>query len=280
MNDDDPRRPRERRVPAPSDDVPPLRDAARAPDGPWRVGDAPRGGPRPGDAADPPDDVRPLRDALRGEADTVSGGPAPVEAVLRRGRAARRRRTGALAGAAAAAAALLALVPLTGREITPAPAPPATAPPVTPRPEPVRTVAPYEPVAIGHGHSMALLPDGRQNHVTGRGDIRDAVATARGLSGDNIAPGSLSGGRDTDGGRPVLFSGAFRTDEVPAGVEVRLDSGERLRAGMLRLPGDPDWGTYYAFGTPAAGQQGWTVTAFAADGRLLVETRFDAAPGG
>ncbi|WP_147992520.1 hypothetical protein [Streptomyces sp. t39] len=226
------------------------------------------------------DDTRPLRDALRREADTVSGAPAPVDAVLLRGRAARRRRAGVLAGAAAAVVAVLAVMPLAGREVAPAPAPPATAPPVTPRPEPLRTVAPYEPVAIGHGRSMALLPDGRQNHVAGYGDIRDAVATARGLSGDNIPPRSLSGGRDTDPGRPVLFSGAFRTDEVPAGVEVRLDSGERLRAGMLRLPGDPDWGTYYAFGTRAAGNQSWTVTAYAADGRVLVETHFDQASGG
>ncbi|MFE7382449.1 hypothetical protein ACFU9F_19000 [Streptomyces zhihengii] len=258
-------------------------DATEFADGPRRVGDAARrGGPRPADAVGHPGDIRPLRDALRREADTVSGGPAPVDAVLLRGRAARRRRNAALAGAAAAVVAVLAVVPLAGREaaLVPVPVPPATVAPVTPRPEPVRTVAPYETVDIGHGRTMALLPDGEQNHVAGHGDIRDEVDAARDLAGENIRPDSLSGGRDLDPGRPVMFSGVFRTGEVPAAVEVRIDSGERLRAGMLRLPGDPDWGTYYAFGPEAAGNQNWTVTAYAADGRVLVETRFDQASGG
>lgn len=266
VNDDDLPYPDEHRVPAPSD-------------GTRRVGGA-GGAPRRGDAAGLPDDTRALRDAMRREADDVSGGPAPVDAVVLRGRAARRRRHAALAGAAAAVVAVLAVVPLAGREVVSVPVPPATVPPVTPRPEPVRTVAPYETVDIGHGRTMALLPDGEQNHVAGHGDISAEVDAARDLGGENIRPDSLSGGQDLEPGRPVLFSGVFRTGEFPAAVEVRLDSGERLRAGMLRLPGDPDWGTYYAFGPESAGKQSWTVTAYAADGRALVETHFDHAAGG
>lgn len=232
------------------------------------------------------DDMR-LVDALRREADTVPVGRAPVEDVVLRGRRARRRRTAAVAGAATAVAALLAFgtvgVPSPAQDpAPPATAPPATAPPAPAPPPKIRTVRPYEPVAVGHGYSMALLPDGRQNYVAGRGDIRASVEESRAYSGDSIPPDSISSGRDTDAGEPSFFQGAFRTGTAPARMEVRLESGERLPARMLRLPDAGDWGTYYAFG--AVGQDtegGWTVTAYAADGSVLVERHFGvvASPG-
>ncbi|GGT16455.1 hypothetical protein GCM10010271_19170 [Streptomyces kurssanovii] len=225
------------------------------------------------------DDLR-LGDALRHAADAVPVGPAPVDEVLRRGRATRRRRTAACAGGVVTMiAVVLALVPLTGRSPHPAPPPPATAPPVTATPSGVRTVQPYEPVAIGHGIGMALLPDGRQNYVVGPGDLRAAIDAARSYTGDNIRDDALSSGKDLDT-EHVLYRGAFHTGAVPSRIEVRLDSGERFEASMLRLQGDPGWGTYYAFGDPARGAEGWTVTAYAADGGVLVEQHFGnpAAP--
>ncbi|MGN9791409.1 hypothetical protein ACTMTU_09935 [Streptomyces sp. OZ13] len=218
------------------------------------------------------DDMR-LVDALRREADAVRVGPPPVEEVLRRGRAARRRRTAAVAGAVTVIAGVLALVPLSGRSPHPAPPPPATAPPVTSTPASIRTVQPYEPVALGHGIGMALLPDGRQNYVVGPGDLTAAIDDARSYTGESIRDDSLSSGRDIDPGH-VLYRGAFRTDTVPSRIEVRLDSGERFAASVLRLQGDPGWGTYYAFADPARGTEGWTVTAYAADGGVLVEQHF------
>ncbi|MFJ8074837.1 hypothetical protein ACIQ7Q_13120 [Streptomyces sp. NPDC096176] len=221
------------------------------------------------------DDMR-LGDTLRREADAVPVGPAPVDEVLRRGRAARRRRTAAGAGAFTVLAVVLALVPLTGRSPHPPPPPPATAPPVTAMPSSIRTVQPYEPVAIGHGIGMALLPDGRQNYVVGPGDLTAAIDDARSYPGDNIRDDSISSGKDIDT-EHVLYRGAFRTDRVPSRVEVRLDSGERIAASVLRLHSDPGWGTYYAFGDPARGTEGWTVTAYGADGGVLVEQHFGNA---
>lgn len=167
-------------------------------------------------------------------------------------------------------------MPLTGQSPHPAP-PPVTAPPVTSTPSGIRTAQPYVPVAIGHGIGMALLPDGRQNYVVGPGDLTGAIDDARSYAGDNIRLGSLSSGRDIDT-EHVLYRGAFRTQAVPSRIEVRLDSGERFAASMLRS--DPGWGTYNAFGDPAGRTEGWTVTAYAADGGVLVEQHFGntAAP--
>lgn len=224
-----------------------------------------------------------LRDALRREADTVPHGPAPVDDVLRRGRTAHRRRTAALAGTATAVAALLTLGTLGGPSSAQDPAPPATAAPDTVPPAPVpppevRTVRPYEPVPLGHGFSMALLPDGRQNFVVGTGDIGASVEQSRQYAGDSIRPDSLSSGLSSGDG-PPLFYGAFRTDTVPARVEVRLDSGERLPTRALRLPGAEDWGTYYAFGDADHDIEGWTVTAYAGDGSVLAEQHFEGMGG-
>ncbi|ALC23116.1 hypothetical protein ACH46N_10325 [Streptomyces pristinaespiralis] len=220
-----------------------------------------------------------LGDALRREADAVPVGPAPVDGVLRRGRAARRRRTAAMAGGVTALVAVLAVVPLSG-ELTRrhTPSPPATAPPVTALPTAVRTVGPYEPEPIGRGHSMALLPDGAQNYVVGAGDIAESVDAARGYTGDNIGPESLSGGRIHDG-ELLLHHGAFRTRLLPARIEVRTDSGARSPASALRLPGEPGWGAYYAFGDASTADEGWTVTAYGADGGVLAERYFGAVSG-
>ncbi|WP_328860614.1 hypothetical protein [Streptomyces sp. NBC_00306] len=221
------------------------------------------------------DDLR-LGDALRREADAHAVGPAPVDAVLRRGRAARTRRRAAVAGAATVTAALavLAYAGVDGTHVSPSPAPPATAPAPsasTGRPG-VRTLQPYEVAGIGHGQKMVLLPEGEQNYVVQDGDIQQAVAAARQLPGDNIRPDSVSGGLSSGEG---LVHGAFRTDSPPARIVIRVADKE-YEAGVLSLRGEPDWGTYYAFPGPEVMQKGYTVTVYAADGSVLVQDRFNA----
>ncbi|MEU1281819.1 hypothetical protein [Streptomyces sp. NPDC005805] len=250
---------------------------------------------------------RALGEALRAEADTVPQGPAPVDEVVRRGRAARTRRralgAAALAGTGGALLGVLVLLPV-AREAAPgpepAPAPPASAPEVPAPPHRgVRTVAPYESVPIGRGWSLALLPEGAQNHVLGQGNLGAGLAAARGAVGDNIPPESLSGGAQwEDGSATVLYTGAFRSGTLPARITVRTEAGTVHPAGMLRLPGDPGWGVYHVFADEAAGAGGgeagaggsggsgtgfgtggWTVTAYRADGTVLLERHFDRPPG-
>ncbi|MER7051367.1 MULTISPECIES: hypothetical protein [unclassified Streptomyces] len=227
------------------------------------------------------DDRERLGELLREEADRIPVGAAPVDDVLRRGRrSARRRRRAAVAAvstaltAVTAVTALLVLGPATSSTPAPAtPAPPATAPP---RPTPSqeqpapRTVRPYRSVEIGHGLSMALLPDGRQNYVVGPGDISGSVEQAKHGVGDDIRPDTLSSGKSVDD-TYVLYHGAFRMAAPPARITVGPESGPRRTAAVLRLPDDPGWGTYYAFGDVATADAGFTVTAYDANGDVLFE---------
>ncbi|MEU3728367.1 hypothetical protein AB0E81_03005 [Streptomyces sp. NPDC033538] len=227
------------------------------------------------------DDQERLGELLREEADRFPLKPAPIDDVLRRGRrsARHRRRAAAAAMAAGSAsvavvAALLALGPITPTEPDPAtPAPPATAPP---RPTPSqeqrapRTVRPYQSVDIGHGLSMALLPDGRQNYVVGPGDISGSVEQAKNDVGANLRPGTLSSGKNVDDAY-VLYHGAFRMAAPPARITVGPGSGPRRTAAVLRLPDGPGWGAYYAFGEVARADAGFTVTAYDENGDVLFE---------
>ncbi|SFM04507.1 hypothetical protein, partial [Streptomyces pini] len=113
-----------------------------------------------------------LAEAMRREADTLAAGPVPVEALVREGRRlVRRRRTAAGAAAAAVLACLAGGVLLPSLPVSsgPAPAVPPAASSVPPAPsatpQGVRVVRPYEPVEIGQGALMGLLPEGRQNYV-------------------------------------------------------------------------------------------------------------------
>ncbi|MFD7438232.1 hypothetical protein [Streptomyces sp. NPDC059861] len=141
-----------------------------------------------------------------------------------------------------------------------------------------RVVRPYQPVEIGQGAKMGLLPEGKQNYVVAWNDFEEAVQQAKSLVGDDIRPNSLSGGMGVDGD-DVLFTGAFRTDEVPARITLCLGTGAEVEAGMLRLPGRPGWGTYYHDAAGAGRPQGAvTVTAYGADGSVLADLTYDASP--
>ncbi|MEU0082673.1 hypothetical protein [Streptomyces sp. NPDC006274] len=138
-----------------------------------------------------------------------------------------------------------------------------------------RVVQPYEPVEIGQGARMGLLPQGRQNYVVAWGDgFAESVAQAKKYVGDSIRPNSLSGGLHTDGD-DALFTGAFRTDTAPARITVRVDAGPERDAGVLMLPGEPGWGTYHLDAAGAgAPQESTEITAYGADGAVLATLSF------
>ena len=221
------------------------------------------------------DDLR-LGELLRHEADRFPTGPAPVDEVLRRGRVARRRRTAVAAGVITAVIGLVATLGLTDLARTATTSPPSTA---LPSPAPSRehqgprAVSPYEAVGIGHGHRMALLPDGRQNYVVGTGDIGAAVERAKESLGDNIPPDTFSSGRSVDG-QNILYFGAFSAKSLPSTIQLRFDSGRRETARVLTLPGYPQWGTYYVFCDASTADSDYTITAYAQDGEVLLEQRF------
>ncbi|MDX3526862.1 hypothetical protein P1P75_10515 [Streptomyces sp. ID05-39B] len=141
-----------------------------------------------------------------------------------------------------------------------------------------RVVRPYAPVDIGQGAKMGLLPEGRQNYVVAWDDYEEAVEQAKSLAGDSIRPNSISGGMGVDGD-DVLFTGAFRTDTVPARITLRIGAGSEVEAGMLRLPGTPGWGTYF-YDAAGAGrpQETVQVTAYDADGSVLADLAYEPSP--
>lgn len=135
----------------------------------------------------------------------------------------------------------------------------------------VRVVEPYEPVEIGRGALLGLLPEGRQNYVVAWGgpeDFRESVERARGVVGDDIRPGGLSLGYQQSPERGTLYTGAFRTDTEPARITVRAD-GRTWEAQMVRLPGDPGWGVYHVDAGRSAPDTRATVTAYGPDGTVL-----------
>ncbi|MDH6229332.1 hypothetical protein [Streptomyces sp. MJP52] len=143
-----------------------------------------------------------------------------------------------------------------------------------------RTVQPYQPVGIGQGAVMALLPEGRQNYVVAWTDVREAVEQAREMVGDDIRPESLSGGISIDGA-DVLYTGAWRTSTPPARITVRTADGAERDAGVLSLPGRPGWGTYYLDAAGSGTPQGTvTVTAYGPDGEVLATLAYEMFPTG
>ncbi|MGW4048507.1 hypothetical protein [Streptomyces sp. NPDC004721] len=186
-----------------------------------------------------------------------------------------------LAGGAGAAVAVertaghATRVPATVDAVAPAKAPGHAA--TAPGP---RIVRPYQPVSIGQGAVMALLPEGRQNHVVAWTDVREAVEQARGMVGDDIRPESLSGGIAVDGA-DVLYTGAWRTSTPPARIAVRTADGTERDAGVLSLPGRPGWGTYYLDATGAGTPRGAvTITAYGPDGAVLATLAYESSPAG
>ncbi|MFP8964652.1 hypothetical protein ACLIYP_29415 [Streptomyces nanhaiensis] len=222
-----------------------------------------------------------LAEAMRREAGTLIAGPPPVEALVREGRRLARRRRAAAGAAAAAVLACLAggvLLPPLLAPSGPAPAAPQAASPAPSVPSApsetlpgVRVVEPYEPVEIGQGALLGLLPEGRQNYVVAWGgpeDFRESVEAARGVVGDSLRAGSLSFGHSSSPGGGVLLTGAYRTETEPARITVTA-GGRTWEAGMVRLPGDPGWGVYHVDAGGTGPGTRATVTAYGPDGTVL-----------
>ncbi|MFE6281040.1 hypothetical protein [Streptomyces sp. NPDC057877] len=226
-----------------------------------------------------------LSEALRREVAGLPTSPAPVDAVVRAGRA-RRRRNRAVAGGAAALVVLAAVVglPSLWGASSPDRVEPAVTAPASPRPvgSGVRTVRPYEPVALAPGLRLGLLPEGRQNYVVTEPErFPQALRQARsGQLGDNLGPRSVSVGYGTTGRAGVEhIDGAWRLPEPPRRIVVTA-AGEEHRAELFTLPGSPGWGAYYLDTTGLPPFTSFTVTAYDEDGRAFDTVEVDVSlPG-
>ncbi|MQS36234.1 hypothetical protein [Streptomyces katsurahamanus] len=219
-----------------------------------------------------------LRVELRREADASPVGWPPIEEVVRRGRRARRRRAATTTGAVVAAALAVVgygAVPELSRArpiAPPATSVPGPAPTML-SPSHVRTVEPDRAFGIGREVRVALMSSGRQSFVVGAEEIESGIAarTGRDDVGENIGANSVSTGYSPQWG---LVSGAFRTDAVPRRIEVRALGGRSYTAALLRLPGDPGWGVYYAF-VDLGPRAVYEVAAYASDGRVQARARYE-----
>ncbi|ARQ69869.1 hypothetical protein [Streptomyces marincola] len=216
-----------------------------------------------------------------GALDALGAVPPPVDAVVRRGRVMRRRRRVALLGAAVAAAAALPLLPavLPSADQGRGPTPPAAGPPAV---REVREVRPRQPVDIGRGLRMGLLPEEDRGHVVApeaafQAEIADAESRiARG--GASEPPGGLTLSCREAGGA-LVCTGTWHTGAEPARVTVRAADGRAAEAYLLTLDGRPGWGGYHAdLGEGPAGEQ-VTVTARDAAGAVIAETQVAPGPG-
>ncbi|MFJ8694736.1 hypothetical protein [Streptomyces roseolilacinus] len=226
--------------------------------------------------------ARKLRTAFADAAHDVTPAPIPLAAIERAGRTRRRRRTTALAtcGALTVTAMTFALV----HTLTP-PGPPSVATPPSPvRPptpssvpspsaspsaKPPRIVAPGERVDVGGGRKVWLTEDGK--HWADSEGFENFRSVADG-NVDRSRPG-LS--HQSEGGQNAVFhSGLYYGTENAARLELTDATGRRTTATLLKLPGRPDWGVWYATTPPGppGGDGGGDekLALYDAAGRLLV----------
>ncbi|WP_049568454.1 hypothetical protein [Streptomyces sp. SBT349] len=226
---------------------------------------------------------------LRRAAGTLVVGSAPVEEMIRRGRAlrARRRLATAVAGTAgvlaAVLAACLAWLPTgagsagTGGPDDPAP-PAATREAPSPHGDdsgaPVEA-RPYEPVPINDETVLGLLPEGDENYVvTSPASFAEDIEAAKGYPGSNIRPGSISSGYSEDAGAVVLVEGAWRLDATPSRIEIAPEGQDvTYPATVVTLAGETGWGVYYLdAGRHPEFTFAFRVIAYDTNGEVLAET--------
>lgn len=223
---------------------------------------------------------------LRGEADRLFVTPPPVDQVMRRGRAMRRRRHLVAAAAVVAAVALpLGVTALFGLPWNQQQQPLAAASPS----DSPHVVGAGEPVDMGHGLWMGLLPeDSRDYVVAAESEFGKALERGAGVEEEGGGPGDgleepgvpvdpmiSQAAIATDGG--ALVYGRWQLDEEPAGIAVTAPGGER-DAQLLRLPEASGWGTYYADLGDVPPGSALTVSAYDADG-MVVASSSQAMPG-
>ena len=227
----------------------------------------------------------PLLEELRRAAADITPGEAPVEAIIRRGRALRaRRRLAAALGTATACvlavvlAAGLANRPAGTQAARPGGAGAATAAPAHPTGAPtpdtggaIRRVQPYERVLVDEHTVLGLLPEGEQNYVvTDPADFDEQIETARHYPGRNVPPGSIGAGIHVADG-DVLLEGVWRLDEIPARITIESTEDHVARpASMVMLTGESDWGVFYlAVPRPVQLPRTFHLTAYDEQGRVL-----------
>ncbi|MFE4050272.1 hypothetical protein [Streptomyces sp. YIM B13518] len=188
-----------------------------------------------------------LYDAFGEVADGLAPSPVPLAAIERAGRARRRRRT---AGLVIGCGLLLApLTAVTVRAVLPEHSPPerngvaATrpAPPGTPNTAgAVRVVAPGERVRAGAGVELWLTEEGEHWSTPGM------EHQFRSVVGRDAGPRHPTVGLMTETVGDRCFLSGLYTGAVDVGrVVVGTGDGE-VTASVVRLPGEPDWGVWYA----------------------------------
>ena len=136
----------------------------------------------------------------------------------------------------------------------------------------VRVVQADQPVDIGYGYVMALVEEGAPNWVMMPEDagFEGALEAAKN-NGGNIPPDTISV-RTSTSPEGSLYGGIFSTPGTfPARVTVETEGGAVLEADLLRLPGNPDWGTYHVDGGQLTEPRATKITAYAGDGTVLTE---------
>ncbi|MFE1577403.1 hypothetical protein [Streptomyces fradiae] len=209
--------------------------------------------------AGPDEAERRLRAALAEAAHEVAPAPVPLAAIAREGRTRHRRRATALASGCALAVAAVTLTLVQGLspagqsvparppapvQPPPAPSPPSPSPPAAPRPP--RTVAPGERVAAGGGWTVWLTESGK--HWAGP----DGYENSRSVTDGNVDTDRPGVTHQAQGdARGTFHSGLYYGTADAARLEITEANGRKTTATLLRLPGEPAWGVWYASTPPA-----------------------------
>ncbi|MFC9327877.1 hypothetical protein [Kitasatospora sp. NPDC057015] len=207
-----------------------------------------------------------LASALRQAADTMPVSTAPVDAVLRTGRAIRRRRTVRSAVSVAVLVPLCAAVTLVllppardGGRAAPVPTAPAAPPaPTAPAASGPALRPAGQPYGIGGGRELTLTAQGAE--VSGPG-----AGGSWSMPVDKVPPGEITATVLGDA-TSTLALGLYRGAAPAARVTVAL-GGRSVEAQVFALAGEPGWSVFVAPGVGRGTTP--TVTVFAADGGVL-----------
>ncbi|GGP92748.1 hypothetical protein [Streptomyces roseolilacinus] len=222
--------------------------------------------------------ARELRTAFADAAHDVTPAPVPLAAIERAGRTRRRRRTTALATCCALTVTAMtlalvhALAPAGPPSVATPPSPvrpPTPSPSASPSAKPPRIVAPGERVDVGGGRKVWLTEDGK------RWADSEGFENFRSVVDGNVDRSRPGVSHQSEGDRNAVFhSGLYYGTEDAARIELTDATGRKTTATLLELPGEPDWGVWYATTPPGrsdGGGGGERLALYDAAGRLLAE---------